>query len=236
MKEKLKIALFGLLFLTGSAALFVFQIYIQPTINTKEVLTLRHDVPKYHVLSDSDLLLRRVQSDGLPEGHLTQMNDVVGKKTMMALPEGMMLTPELIDVDELNPTDGQLIVPIPKNAIFAVNASLRAGDWVMVSFYRAELAGTTITPTSQVNDADHFLENVETIGLSLPNPIRVVAVRSDAGNMVKDTEQGNVNDRMTATERISQLELLVTIDEAGYLESIIKDGYQVWVSRVGDKR
>lgn len=242
MREKLRIIIFGMLFLIGSASLFVFQIYIQPKLNTKEVVIVHADIPKNQVLTSSDVGIFRISSDGLPKGYLTTTTSVIGKKANVDLPQGMVLTPELIDIYNMNPFTGQMIFPIPRVAIYAVNASLRAGDYVSISLYRLESREQNQVQSPSQEGVNEQVGNQE-VGnqeretnqnqvLSLTNSVRVIAVRSDAGNMVRDTDKGNTNDRLTSTERIGHLELLLTLDEAKYLETKIREGYQVWASRV----
>lgn len=237
MREKLRIIFFGMLFLIGSVSLFVFQIYIQPKLNTKEVVIVHSDIPKNQVLTSSDIGVYRISSDGLPKGYLTTTAEVIGKKANVDLPKGIVLTPELIDIYDMNPSSGQRIFPIPRGAIYAVNASLRAGDYVNISLYRLESKEQNQVQSPNQGGISQEVDNQkEEIKknevLSLENSVRVIAVRSDAGNMVRDTEKGNTNDRLTSTERIGHLELLLTLDEAKYLETKIREGYQVWASRV----
>ncbi len=237
VREKLRIIIFGMLFLLGSASLFVFQIYIQPKLNTKEVVIVHADIPKNQILTSFDVGIYRISSDGLPKGYLNTTTSVIGKKTNVDLPQGTVLSPELIDIDNMNPSAGEMIFPIPRVAIYAVNASLRAGDYVSISLYRLESREQNQDQSLNQGGLNQEMENhdEETEDhqlLSLKKSVRVIAVRSDAGNMVRDTDKGNTNDRLTSTERIGHLELLLTFDEAKYLETKIRGGYQVWASRV----
>ena len=194
MKEKIRIIIFGMLFLIGSASLFVFQIYIQPKLNSKEVVIVHEDIPKNQILTSSNVGIYRISSDGLPRGYLTTATGVIGKKTNVNLPQGTVLTPELIDVDNMNPSAGEMIFPIPRVAIYAVNASLRAGDYVSISLYRLESREQNQVQSLNQEGESQVLENhnEETEDhqlLSLKKSVRVIAVRSDAGNMVRDTKK-----------------------------------------------
>lgn len=221
MKDKLRIILFTLLFIIGSASLFIFQLYIQPKINTSIAVIVTRPVEKNQILTEHDVVLVRLPSEAVSNSAVNNISDVIGKKVNVSLPKEVIIVPELIDMYDMNPGPDEVIVPIIRGSIFAANASLRAGDIVKVAFYK-----------EQSSVAHHEDERTSKAPLSLPQPVKVIAARSEAGNMVMDTEEGNINERVTSTDRVGHIELLLSNQEASIVEERIQQGYKVWIMRV----
>jgi len=220
MSAKTRLWISGAVFVLGLAALVTFNWYLKPVWQSEPVARLINPVQKNEVITEQDVALVRVSKDALPERAIRDLREIVGKKANADLPAGLVLAPELVDVDDLNPGSGEAIFPIPKEVLFAVNSSLRAKDTVHIYLYRdAAQSRTEEVPSEPAGEP--FLRDV-----------RVVAARNDSGNMVQDTENGNTNDRITSTDRIGHVELLLKEEEVNALREKIEQGFKLWLVRV----
>lgn len=244
MRNKFRLILAGAVFLLGISALVIIQVFI-PIWMTKPVVTVSRMVPSHALITATDLAMTRMARDQVPERAITDQQAVIGKKTTVDLVPGVVLTEPFVDVDELLPGEGQVIFPIPRNAIISVNGSLRAKDTVDILLYlpstkrKPEANGKGSLPNPVVQE--QLLEQangekqteIDSIQSSsaLMKGIRVVGARSEAGNMILDTELGNTNERLTATDRIGAVELLVTEEQAEQIKHYMEQDYLIWFVR-----
>lgn len=244
MRNKFRLVLAGLIFLLGISALVVIQVFI-PIWITKPVVTVARMVPSHALIAATDLAVARMAKEQVPERSITDQQVAIGKKATVDLVPGVVLTEPFVDVDELLPGEGQVIFPVPRTAIFSVNGSLRAKDMVDILLY---LPSTKRKPEGNgkegvLNPAvqEQLLEQAngeEQTGVPpthrssvLMKSIRVVGARSEAGNMILDTELGNTNERLTATDRIGAVELLVTTEQAEQIKHYLEQDYLIWFVR-----
>lgn len=171
-------------------------------------------VPRNQVITDSDIKMSRISSSDVPSNVVTSPDEVVGKVSLVSLSPGVTVTTDFFDAEGLTPKEGEEIFPIPREAIYSINTSLRERDLIDISLY-SDVRDQDIVPN------DTVWKNV-----------KVVAVRNDAGNMIRDTETGNNNDRLTATDRVGPVELLVSNEDARAIRDAVSSGYKLWISRV----
>lgn len=219
MSVKARLWISGAIFLTGFAALVLFNWYLKPVWQSEPAVRMISFVPKNEIITEQHVVLARVSKDALPERVIRDLREVIGKKANADLPAGLVLAPELVDVDNLNPGPGEAIFPLPKEVLFAVNSSLRAKDKVHIYLYRDVQSRPDEMPRKAAGEP--FLRDV-----------RVVAARNDSGNMVMDSEKGNINDRITSTDRIGHVELLLKEEEVSLLREKIEQGFKLWLVRV----
>jgi hypothetical protein len=223
MKGRGQFLLAGLVFVGGLALLFGFQAYIKPQLFSKEVVQVTDALARNATVTVKDVSLVRVDSAAIPEHAITDVDQVIGKKTNVELSVGMMLTRELVDVEGLQPDASEGYFPIPKTVIYAVNGSLRARDEVDIYLMH--------TASSLSSGKDRQTPDAPA-GEPLIKRVKVVAVRSEAGNMVMDTDRGNTNGRVTSTDRISNVEVKITNDQGATLKRWMEAGYLLWIVRV----
>lgn len=223
MKNRWQFLLAILIFVGGIAMLFGFHLYVKPALFSKDVVRVTTALPRNATVTGKNLQLDRVDSDAVPEHAITDVKEVIGKKTNVDLPAGMMLTRELVDVEGLQPNASEGYFPIPKSAIYAVNGSLRAKDEVDIYLMQA--------PSSQSSGKEPAA-GTEPSGRPLLEQVKIVSVRSDAGNMVMDTDRGDTNERITSTDRITSVELKITKEQGAVLKRWIEEGYLLWIVRV----
>lgn len=222
MKDRWKLILAGLVFAGGLALLFVFHGVVKPALFTQEVVRVAAALSRNETVTASAVVRARVASEAIPDHVLTDISQVIGKKTNVDLPVGTILTRELVDVENLQPDAAEGYFPIPRTAIYAVNGSLRARDEVDIYVMHANAQAGDIKRESMIAPA----------GKPLLERVTVVSVRSDAGNMVMDTDRGNTNKRVTSTERISNVEVKLAEEQGIVLKRWIEAGYVLWIVRV----
>jgi hypothetical protein len=216
MQTKIRMMISGMLFIFGFAALILFQVYA-PEWKTRDAVRMLRFVPEYESIGNADVEIIRVPAKWLPKNYIANPQEIVGKRANVDLTERTIPASPMIDIEELAPKPGEVIFPIPHTAIYSTNASLRAGDKVDVFLFRSDRKGSG--DFSQLS-GDAFITNV-----------KVVAARGNAGNMVRDTKEGNTNDRLTATDSISHVELLLSETAAANLKQQIESGNLVWLVR-----
>lgn len=221
MKWKYVLAIF--IFAIGVAGQVFYDFYYTPYIAANEVVKVKSPdgyLPKNYKLTRNDLYVDKVPTSHIPSGAITKISEAENQITNVDLTDGSILTATMINIDNLHPVEGEGIFAIPKEAIFAVNGSLRVRDKVDVYLIRDFDSGRQNTEV--MRDASSlFLESVT-----------VVHVRSDSNNDVQDTETGAVTDRKTSTGNISSPELKLKNEEGQALLKKIEEGYKLWIVRV----
>lgn len=244
MRNKIRIILAGLIFMLGLSALLVIQLLV-PRWTSRPVVSMTRLVPSHELITAADVAVTRMAKDQVPERKIASLDTVIGKRATVELSPGVVLTEPFVDIDELLPGEGQVIFPVPRNAIFSVNGSLRAKDTVDILLYlpstkqkpTASGKETPQKPSEQASmleqaNAEEQAEGISAkSGSTLMKGIRVVGARSEAGNMVLDTELGNTNERLTATDRIGAVELLVTTEQAEQIKHYMEQDYLIWFVR-----
>lgn len=131
-----------LILIAGFGGLFGYDLYFKPYVLAQPVVKVRSGeggvLPKNHKLRTEDLYLDTVQTKDVPAGAITKLEQVEQKVTNVGLTEGSILTESLVDIDRLEPTAEEGVFPIPKDAIYAVNGTLRSRDKVDIYLMEGE--------------------------------------------------------------------------------------------------
>lgn len=131
-----------LILIAGFGGLFGYDLYFKPYVLAQPVVKVRSGeggvLPKNHKLRTEDLYLDTVQTKDVPAGAITKLEEVEQKVTNVGLTEGSILTESLVDIDRLEPTAEEGVFPIPKDAIYAVNGTLRSRDKVDIYLIEGE--------------------------------------------------------------------------------------------------
>jgi hypothetical protein len=223
MSYKKQIVLAILIFLVGVGGLLSYDLYIQPFVFSKEVVVVKapaEGLPENYVLEAKDLYLAKITSSNVPERAISNISSVIGKRSSVVLTNGTILTNPLVDVEDLQPGPDEGIYSLPKDSIYAINGSLRSRDIVNVLL---------VAPEQQLAPGELQLTSLDTVYIE---KAKVVYVRTDDNNDVKDTDQGNTTNRITSTGRVSYPELLITHDQGLALKDKLEDGYKLWIVRV----
>ncbi len=218
----------ALILITGFGGLLGYDLYFKPYVLSQTVVKIKvvdgQFLPKNYELKPSDLYLDSVQTKDIPSGVITDIRQVEHKITNVNLTDGSILTASLVDVSNLEPLQDEGIFPIPKEAIYAINGSLRSRDKVDIYLVEGERSSSTMkdqanlpsTPSQQV-----FLTGVT-----------VNYVRTEDNNDVLDSEQGNDNNRFTSTGKVASPELKLKKSDGQLLGRYLEQGKKLWIVRV----
>jgi pilus assembly protein CpaB len=115
------------------------------------VVKAKSQLPGGAVISASDLTLDRVVVSDVPEGVVTNPNDLVGKRLAAPVAENQMMTPLTTTAAQTSVPPGHVIAPL-RLADPALTALLRPGDVVDVvaADPQAEQAATVIATNARV--------------------------------------------------------------------------------------
>jgi hypothetical protein len=236
-----------LILITGFGGLLGYDLYFKPYVLAQTVVKIKvadgDFVPRNYELKKGDLYLDSVQTEDIPAGAITDIREVENKITNVNLTNGSILTQSLVDVSDLEPKADEGIFPIPKEAIYAINGSLRSRDKVDIYLVEGDprnmaAARERSTAYGAENDPDNA--NGEGEAEQLPDPaakvflagITVNYVRSEDNNDVLDSEHGNTNNRFTSTGKVAAPELKLKKSDGQLLGKYLEQGKKLWIVRV----
>jgi hypothetical protein len=228
VRIKWQLILATAVFLIGVGGLLFYDLYFQPYVLSTGVVKVKVQsdfMPKNHKLTNDDLYIDKVSSQDIPKNALLSFDQAVNKIINVNLTDGTMLTNSLVDVDDLQPGNGEGIFPIPKTSIYAINGTLRSRD--KVDIYLVQDKDTKTGVTGQNNSVLLPAEQAKFL-----EKIAVSSVRTEDNNDVKDTDSGNTNNRATSTGKVSTPELKLTDEQGSNLKDFLQAGYKVWIVRV----
>jgi hypothetical protein len=230
MKMKWHYVLAVTIVAVGVGSLLGYDLYAKPYLFSKTVVKVKVNkdyLPKNYKLTAKDLYEAKIAVEDVPGNALTDTTSAVGKIINVNLSDGVILTKDLVDVDDLEPGNQEGIFSIPKDVIFAINGTLRQRDHVNIFLVKDPSAAVKRSPNSEntlnqpINDKP-FLENV-----------LVSYVRTEDNNDVVDsTDKGNTNKRLTSTGRVASPEIKLTQEQGSSLLKQIESGFKVWIVRV----
>ena len=217
----------SLVFLLGVGGLLGYDLYYKPYVLAQPVLKIKVSngqyLPKNYQIQKSDIYLDSVETKDIPADAITNYDDVINKIANVNLTDGMILTRSLVDLNDLEPKENEGIYPIPKDAIYAINGSLRSRD--KVNIYIVSESATKING----NVDDPIVPEEED---AIFKGITVTYVRTEDNNDVLDTEKGNTNKRLTSTGKVSYPELKMTNEDGQVLKGYLEQGKKLWIVRV----
>ncbi|ETT45672.1 SAF domain-containing protein [Paenibacillus sp. FSL P4-0338] len=243
----------GLILLIGFGGLLGYDLYFKPYVLSQTVVKIKVDgggfLPKNHELTEENLYLDSVQTKDIPAGVVRSLEQVEQKITNVNLTDGSILTESLVDVSELEPQQDEGIFPIPKDAIYAINGSLRSRDKVDIYLvegdspakesrgYSPAAAAPVTTPGGgKAADSSSLLE--AEIPPEIParkvflSGVTVNYVRTEDNNDVLDSENGNNNNRFTSTGKVAAPELKLKKSDGELLGAYLEQGKKLWIVRV----
>lgn len=212
----------------GFGGLLGYDLYVKPYILSEKIVKIKvasgEVLPKNHEIKPGDIYLDSVQTKDVPTDALRNIDEVQGKILNVGVTNGVILTSSLVDVDELEPKNNEGIYPIPKDAIYAINGSLRSRDKVDIYLIK--------NPRNNSNNPGGEAETLLSAGEPIFRSITVNYVRTEDNNDVKDTEEGNYTNRYTSTGKVSTPELKLTKEQGETLKPYLEQGMMLWIVRV----
>lgn len=234
-----------LILITGFGGLLGYDLYFKPYVLSQTVVKIKVGdgelLPKNYELKASDLYLDSVQTKDIPSGVITEIREVEHKITNVNLTNGSILTESLVDVNDLKPLQDEGIYPIPKDAIYAINGSLRSRDKVDIYLVEAdpekfsESQGSTMGKELSQEQIEQMLDqsqNSEPAKEVFLSGVTVNYVRTEDNNDVLDSEHGNDNNRFTSTGRVATPELKLKKSDGQLLVQWLEQGKKLWIVRV----
>ncbi|MEK3751823.1 hypothetical protein NYE25_26965 [Paenibacillus sp. FSL E2-8871] len=230
----------SLILITGVGGLLGYDLYFKPYVLSRTVVKIKVEggelLPKNYELKASDLYLDSVQTKDIPSGVITEIAQVEHKITNVNLTNGIILTTSLVDVSDLEPLEDEGIFPIPKEAIYAINGSLRSRD--KVDIYLVEADQEKRSESLSTDNKKEGQELIEQSPLSEPakevflSGVTVNYVRTEDNNDVLDSEKGNNNNRFTSTGKVATPELKLKKSDGQQLGQFLEQGKKLWIVRV----
>lgn len=245
-----------LILIIGFGGLLGYDLYFKPYVLSQTVVKVKVGeggfLPKNYELKAGDLYLDSVQTKDIPSGVITEVSQVEHKITNVNLMDGSILTESLVDVSDLEPQQDEGIFPIPKEAIYAINGSLRSRDKVDIYLVEGDppdksetatpananasggtaysAGGLPVTPAS--NSANEAVQRAEPARQVFLSGVTVNYVRTEDNNDVLDTENGNNNNRFTSTGKVAAPELKLKKSDGELLGQYLEQGKKLWIVRV----
>lgn len=245
--------IFAFLILTiGFGGLLGYDLYFKPYVLSQTVVKIKVGsggfLPKNYELKTEDLYLDSVQTKDIPAGVIRSIEQVERKITNVNLTDGSILTESLIDVSNLEPQQDEGIFPIPKEAIYAINGSLRSRDKVDIYLVEGDSpsknqTGYSPTDASAGAPGDLAVSGPEDAAEEESQPavpaskvflsgVTVNYVRTEDNNDVLDSENGNNNNRFTSTGKVATPELKLKKSDGELLGTYLEQGKKLWIVRV----
>ncbi|MNO72527.1 hypothetical protein D3C76_634780 [compost metagenome] len=232
----------SLILITGFGGLLGYDLYFKPYVLSRTVVKIKVEggelLPKNYELKASDLYLDSVQTKDIPSGVITEIAQVEHKITNVNLTNGVILTASLVDVSDLEPLEDEGIFPIPKDAIYAINGSLRSRDKVDIYLVQGDQEKRQAALGSNKEKIENEELMKEQSLLNDPEKqiflsgVTVNYVRTEDNNDVQDSEKGNNNNRFTSTGKVATPELKLKKSDGQRLGQFLEQGKKLWIVRV----
>ncbi|WNS41026.1 hypothetical protein [Paenibacillus sp. MMS20-IR301] len=249
----------SLILIAGFGGLLGYDLYLKPYVLSQTVVKIKVEgggfLPKNYELKAGDLYLDSVQTKDIPAGVIRSIASVQQKITNVNLMDGSILTESLVDVSDLEPQQDEGIFPIPKEAIYAINGSLRSRDKVDIYLVEGDsrnkertagYAEGTATGAASADIAGGVAGSGQMPGIAaeeeslIPVPaskvflsgVTVNYVRTEDNNDVLDSENGNNNNRFTSTGKVAVPELKLKKSDGELLGAYLEQGKKLWIVRV----
>lgn len=121
-----------------------------PDPPTTRVVRAATDLPSGHQLSSADLVTVDLVSTAVPDRAVTSVDDLIGQTLIGGVPRGQVLTPADIISGELQPGDGQVLVPL-RLRDGGIAALLHVGQ--VVAIVAADNEGTPVVVAEEARVA-----------------------------------------------------------------------------------
>ncbi|BCG57847.1 hypothetical protein [Paenibacillus sp. URB8-2] len=227
-----------LILIVGFGGLLGYDLYFKPYVLSQTVVKIKVDgggvLPKNHELQAGELYLDSVQTKDVPGGAVTQLNQAERKITNVSLTDGSILTEALVDLNDLEPRTDEGIFPVPKEAVYAINGSLRSRDKVDIYLVLDEAKAAENSNIAKAGSAQGSPGNGEAAvpEVAFLTGVTVNYVRTEDNNDVRDTELGNDNNRVTSTGKVAVPELKLKKSDGELLKQYLERGCKLWIVRV----
>lgn len=219
----------GALVFAGLAGVLTFGLLQQKApvsgkdVNTRPVVVAVVDIPFRRSVSESEVAIRELPIESVPEGAATTLDQVVGKMssidvfTNQPLLVQQMVTPDVVTQQvALSVPKGKIVTAVPTNSKLIANRLIRPGDKidVLATFEIEVKRGQNSGP---MPESVGLLQNLEVHAIILP-----VANIEEGADAVRGTTEGGVF--RTADEKGQSVLLAVDPQDALTIRHILDVG------------
>ena len=185
----------GALIFAGLAGILTFSLLQQKApsagknLNTRPVVVAMVDIPFRRSISESEVAIREMPVDSIPEGAATTLDQVVGKMSSVDLFANaplliqQMVTPDIVTQQvALSVPKGKIVMAVPTQSKLIANRLIRPGDQidVMATF---ELEVMREQGGGPMPESVGLLQNLEVHAIILP-------IDQSADTVTKNPEGG----------------------------------------------
>lgn len=114
----------------GPLITYYFYFYVEPSLNTIQVVKAVEDIPRGTLMTSSVVQVVQIKSEEYVEGAFTRLEDLIGLENKYFIRKGQQIIPEMLDMEGVTPKEGEWNAPIPNDWIFAMPGSLLRGDHI----------------------------------------------------------------------------------------------------------
>lgn len=222
----------GALVFAGLAGVLTFGLLQQNApvagkdVNTRPVVVAVVDIPFRRSIAESEVAIRELPIESVPEGAATTLDQVVGKMSSIdvfanqPLLVQQMVTPDVVTQQvALSVPEGKIVAAVPTQSKLIANRLIRPGDHIdLLATFEVEVnrrQGGGPLPASV-----GLLQNLEVHAIILP-----VANLTEGADAVKGTTEGGVF--ATADEEGQSILLAIDPQDALTIRHILDVGGQL---------
>lgn len=197
---------------------------------TRSVVVAAVDIPFRRSISDSEIVIKELPADAVPEGAATSIEQVLGKMSSVDVFEGepilvqQLVTPDIVTQQvALSVPDGKIVMAVPTQSKLISNRLMRPGDKIdLMSTFELEVIreqGSGPMPASV-----GLLQNLEVHAIILPvsniDDGKAALTQEEGGVFRTSDEQGQ--SVLLAIEPQDALTIRHILDVGGHLDVALR--------------
>lgn len=193
-----------------------------PGGNTKAVVVAAVNIPFRRSISETELTIRELPVDSVPEGAATVVDQVLGKMSTVDVFAGepvlmqQLVTPDIVTQQvALSIPKGKIVTAVPTDSKLISNRLVRPGDNIdLLATFKLEVVREQ--GSGPMAESIALLQNLEVHAIILPSSVE------DSANAVQGKEEGGVF--KTSDERGQSVLLAVDPQDALTIRHILDVG------------
>lgn len=215
LNAAMKYTLAGLLFVIGVGGSMMYNAYVAPKLDSETVWVAKSDLSPDTPLSPSDWMKESMPRQDVPVGAVSNVQELEGLYTSEHLSPKQVITVDEIQSNPFTITPGTRDVPLAESWIASMSPTLRAGDFVTLTFLPSTMGSGTGKPTTlpTLSSLTHVLvlsvhtsNNQEVVttppitgpsgvgapvnGLGVPNEVDVKLTTSETNELAQAIAEG----------------------------------------------
>jgi len=175
----------------------------------RDVIVLSESLKPLTIITKEDLVIVKRDISDLIDDPITNADDIIGKVSKHYIPAKVQLSQEFFEKDGLLPNEGEYIFQMPSDWIASMPSTLRRSDDAYL-YPVKKLSGDF--------DVDNTSDSADPVKC-----LRIAFVRNQSNQEVQSVGD---SDRLDANSSISNIELIVTLEDIEQLNEMRNDGYK----------